>query len=410
MMTNPFQQSRRPVEFGLLLALSFFLPLLEAPKSIFWLAYVLVWLWNSGRSGEWGGSWDRWDTLIVAWISSGYVVAAFAGLHHSEWSGANDLLRYGSLFWCVKRSNYSAPELAWLAGTLLASCAIGLGWGFWRYYVSHERTYVELNSVGHVNHSAPYLAICASLALSLLLACWHSWSATRRLIMACVLLFLLAGVIIGASRAATGAMLAVPFLLGAAWWRRSRRVLTVLSLAAVIAVVAAVFGNIGIVEKQRTGYEAGDHLSHRGTIWKRALVGWTIYPWFGTGIDNYKLISDEQVKVKVEASGQSYQREDYVGANHAHSLYLNTLVERGLYGFAVFACVLIAWAASLWRRRPAVAGSDLEWALWGAALAAWAIVVLAGIFNTTLHHEIAILALLLLGSWLSLTRRVAPLP
>ena len=404
MITSLFRQSRRPIEFGLLLALAFFLPLLEAPKNVFWLAYVLAWLWNSWRSGEWGGAWDRWDTLIAAWISSGYVVAAFAGLHYFEWPGATDLVRYASLFWCVKRSNYSARELAWLAGTLLASCALTLGWGVWRYFVTHERKYVELHSVGHVNHSAPYLAICASLAGSWLLACWQSWSIKQRLLMTALLLFLLAGVVIGSSRAAIGAVLAVPFVLGLAWQRRSRRILAVLSAATVLAVIVAIFGNVGVVEKQRAGYEAGDHLSHRGTIWRRAMVGWTIYPWFGTGIDNFKMIPDERIKAKVEAAGEIYQRENYLTANHAHNLYLNTLVERGLYGFAIFAGVLIAWAAALWRRRPAATGSDLEWALWGAGLSAWTVIVLAGIFNTTFHHEIAMLPLLLLGSWLSLTK------
>src|SRR5579859_6969310 len=72
---------RFPIELGLLLILCFFLPIYEAPKNLAWIAYVLVWAINRIRSRDAGGPWDAWDTLTALWIASGYVVAAFAGLH-----------------------------------------------------------------------------------------------------------------------------------------------------------------------------------------------------------------------------------------------------------------------------------------------------------------------------------------
>ena len=38
------------LEVGLLVGLAFFLPLLEAPKNIFWFLYVLVWIANRARA------------------------------------------------------------------------------------------------------------------------------------------------------------------------------------------------------------------------------------------------------------------------------------------------------------------------------------------------------------------------
>ena len=98
---------RYPVEFFWLLALAFFLPLYEAPKNICWLAYVLTWIYNRARAREWGGPWDRWDSLIALWITSAYLAAVFAGIHHDEWSEANDVVRYASVLWTLKRSRHS---------------------------------------------------------------------------------------------------------------------------------------------------------------------------------------------------------------------------------------------------------------------------------------------------------------
>ena len=125
---------RYPVETVLLLALAVFLPLFEAPKNLLCVAYLATWLVNRARARDYGGRWDHWDTLLALWIASGFVVAAFAGLHKSEWRGANDLMRYASLAWLVKRGGYSRRELVWLLGALVASTVIGLGYGYYRLW------------------------------------------------------------------------------------------------------------------------------------------------------------------------------------------------------------------------------------------------------------------------------------
>ena len=68
---------------------------------------------------------------------------------------------------------------------------------------------------------------------------------------------------------------------------------------------------------------------------------------------------------------------------------------------AIVAVVLGAWAFCLVRRRPRANDSDDDWLAWGGAAAAWTVTVGAGTVNTTLHHEHALLAVLLLGLFLS---------
>src|SRR5258706_7033473 len=159
-MLAELRKVRFPVETGLLIAFCIFLPLVEMPKNLAWLLYVSAWLLNRARARDWGGRWDLWDTLFALWIASGYLVAAFAGLQGSELGGAHELARYALLGWLVKRAGYSGKELRWLLGALALSTVAGLAHGYWRLATGASKNgALQLHSVGHVNHTAIYLAI-----------------------------------------------------------------------------------------------------------------------------------------------------------------------------------------------------------------------------------------------------------
>jgi bacteriorhodopsin len=76
----------------------------------------------------------------------------------------------------------------------------------------------------------------------------------------------------------------------------------------------------------------------------------------------------------------------------------------------VLIAVLAAWIVSLARAVPATSDSAVRWAYWGGALGAWLVAVLVGLVNTTMHHEHALISVMLLGGWLALARapRQAP--
>lgn len=400
-MLAELKKVRFPVETGLLLALAAFLPLFEAPKNLLWVAYVITWLVNRLRARDFGGRWDSWDTLIALWIASGFVVAAFAGLHKSEWRGAGDLLRYGSLLWLVRRGGYSARERVWLLGALVASTVIGLAYGYYRLWsgVGKSGT-LQLHSVGHVNHTAIYVAIMLGVCAAWIFARWKGWRGGQRAVALAVGALVMASLVVTASRGAVlVGLIAVP-VLAAAWWRRSRVPLaaTAVAFAVVTALLFAFAAEI--VRKQEDRVREANVLAFRDGVWRMGLAAWERYPWFGVGMDNYSVISHELVRTWRTEAGKDYVESRYVRFPHAHSLYVNTLAERGVVGAAVLAVVLAAWLAALWRRRPAPDADDFEWLLWGAAFSAWLVTVGAGFANTTLHHEHGILAALLLGAWL----------
>lgn len=392
---------RFPLEMLLLAAFVFAVPAFEAPKNLLWLAYALTWLANRIRQRDFGGPWDGWDTLIAVWLASGYVVAAFAGLHGNEWGGANDMLRYLSILWLIKRSGYGRPQLMLVLTLTVAGTLAAVAEGLWRLYGTHENNALQLNSVGHVNHSAIYVAITFGAALSALLARWRRLTISWRLLGGAAVLLLGAAIVISASRGAVGATALFVLVLGLAWLRRSRS-FAVLLLAGLLAVSAAVIATKPeVIKKQERDAQANNVLSFRDAIWRVAFEAWRHNPVFGVGVGNYNQISEDKVKSWLQADKRPYDPAVYVMAPHAHSLFMTALAERGLVGITPLLFALGAWLYALLHHLPGRDNDDAEWALWGGALSAWTISVVVGPVNTTLHHEHAILSVLLLGLWLA---------
>ena len=393
----------RRIELGALLALAFFLPLYEAPKTIAWAVFVVAWLVNHARARNFGGRWDAWDWLIGAWIGSGFIVASCAGLHESEWRGAVDLVRNGALLLLLRRSDYSSGDQRRILYALFAGVFAALALGAWRvWHGAHE---LELNSVGHVNHSAIYVAILLGAAAAWLFSGGGA-------VAGAALLLLLVSLMASASRAAIGVGLVMLLVLAAAWWPRTRRPLAAASLLVAVTLATAWFGGAQFIQKQVQNVQSQNVLAFREGIWRAALVTWQRYPVCGIGIDNYHLVNPERLKAWSAEAGKDfvpdYAPELYTKFPHAHSVYLNTLAERGVIGALALAAVLTAWLVWLVRYRPGGGASreasDDDWMWWGAAAAAWILTTGVGLVNTTLHHEHGMLAAMLLGIWLSRLR------
>lgn len=404
-MLDELKKFRFPVETGLLIAFCIFLPLVEFWKALAWLAYVLVWLANRLRTGSIGNYWRWWDTLVVLWIGSAYLAAVFAGLGGGAWAKTGDLATHTLLLWLVMRAGYTERELRWVLGTLVASTVAGLVYGYWRMWSGIGKSgNLQLYSVGHVNHTAIYLAMMLGVCVSWLFASWRAWPPRRRAVALGAVSLILASLVVTASRGAVAVGFLMALILAAAWWPRWRRPFVASVLAA--AVIGSMMIGFGadVVKKQIENAAAQNVLAFRDGIWRMGLVAWEKYPWFGVGKDNYGLITHERVRSWRAEAGKDYDATRYVQFPHAHNLYVNTLVERGAVGFASLAALLLAWLAALLRHRPRPDEPDFAWLAWGAAAGAWIVTAGVGMVNTTFHHEHGLLAALLLGIWLSTLR------
>jgi O-antigen ligase len=173
------------------------------------------------------------------------------------------------------------------------------------------------------------------------------------------------------------------------------------SLVVALVAGAAVVGGAEVLRKHANDVQADNVLAFRDGIWRMALAAWARHPWFGVGMDNYSMITPERVSAWDAQLGRATDPKRYFYISHGHSLYANTLAERGAIGGAVVVAVLIAWLVCLVRYRPRGADPDDDWLLWGCSASAWFVTTAVGLVNTTLHHEHGMLAVILLGLWLS---------
>lgn len=404
-MLAELKKVRFPVETGLLLAFCVFLPLVEMPKNLAWLLYVGAWIANRARLRDWGGRWDFWDALIMFWIGSAYLAALFAGLEGRAWSKTGDLAMHTLLLWLVMRAGYSARELRWLLGALVASTLAGLAYGYWRMWsgVGKSGT-LQLYSVGHVNHTAIYIAIILGICASWLFAYWRDWRPRHRTAALAVTAFVFASLAVTGSRGALGVGMLLMLVLALAWWPRWRAPIAASAIAVTVMATLLIGFNAEVVRKHVLGAAEKNEYSYRDGIWRMGFAAWEKYPWFGVGKDNYSRITHEHVRGWRAEAGKDYDASRYVRFPHAHSLFVNTLVERGIVGFGALAALLLAWLATLVRHRPPPESDDSTWLIWGGAASALVVTAGVGIVNTTLHHEHGHLAMLLLGLWLSTLR------
>jgi O-antigen ligase len=393
------------LELLALFAFAFVLPLFEAPKNLLWIVYAVLWIANRYRARSFGGPWGTWDTLILAWIASGYLSAAFAGLHHHEWISGLDILRYASILWLLKRSGYDETSLLRLFASTIVGTLVGLAWGYYGLRIAGERSTLGLNSVGHVNHSAIYMSIVLGMALAWARAEWGGGGVAKRTTGAACVLALSLGLILTESRAAVGAAFVVALFIFGAHSLRSKRSLWGILVAVAIVAAGLLAANPGIVRKNTHLVKENIFLAYRDSVWRTGLKAWREFPVFGVGIGNYSQVSIERVEAWGRSRGDTVDPSLLQAQAHGHSLFVNTLVERGLTGMAALLAILLAWGWSLMRNIPNSTDAPVRWTYWGGASAAWLVTVIVGTVNTTLHHEHALVSMLLLGGWLVLRNK-----
>jgi O-antigen ligase len=317
----------------------------------------------------------------------------------------------------------------WLVlAAAVAGAVVASFWGLVELIRASQPAMLELHSVGHVNHSAIYLAIACAAAVGLALRARGTRPVGRWAVHASVLVLLVC-LLISASRAAIGAAalhLAVTAWVapgtrgpqnggearGQGWLTRSRLRIAVLATVLGAMIAYAIVGRVSpgplqpsgesFVEKFVSRPTQAGPLAFRDQLWRVAGLAFQEHPLFGIGNDRFRTLTRETLCAPPRDCGT----KPLYFAAHAHSLYANTLAERGLFGIAWIVALLGLWAGALWRMRGDARGDPDAAMIWTASLGALLVTAAAGVLNTTLHHEHGMLAMALLG--LLLAARRAP--
>ncbi|MBC7755954.1 MAG: O-antigen ligase family protein [Bdellovibrio sp.] len=395
----------KTIELALLTLMVLALPSIEAPKNIFLVFFVIMALFRqiSNKST----SWQFWDWLFLLCIGSAFLSALFAGITPGdEWKGFGVLVTYVSVGWMISRANYTKTEIAWLFWVAVIGVIPPLIWGFCQYLWLHTKHDLQLHSVGHVNHSAIYLAIIFGASVGASLSLWQSVSTKMRITLLALSVFLLIGLFVGDSRGALGVASLMALILITVLSMNAKMKWLAYGVLALTAVLAVSLSS-SVVTKQIDLQKKGMILSYRDKVWNVSLEASRFYPVLGIGLDNWKLLKPEDIKKSVEARNKVYNPDDYYFVGHSHNIYLTALVERGYLGLSVLLLLVFAWLRQLVKTF-ALTRSDATAAyLWAGSFSAWLVTFGVGTVNTTLHHEHGILAFLFLGLYLSYARQHA---
>ncbi|MCK5360245.1 MAG: O-antigen ligase family protein, partial [Gammaproteobacteria bacterium] len=174
---------------------------------------------------------------------------------------------------------------------------------------------------------------------------------------------------------------------------------TLLSILIIFTGGNYVINGKGIIGKQIDQVERGIFFQARVKIWRGAILAWNQYPAFGVGIKNYEKISLDKLLDWCNEENDACNADDFQPYAHGHSLYINTLAERGLYGLLIVVINILMLLFLVYKYRPNDDDEHYKM-LWTAAFSVLFLNLVIGIFNTSLHHEHALLSMIVIGLWL----------
>lgn len=403
----------------ILMLLLIVLPSLEAPKNLFALLYVFSWLFIAYRGKNWGGKWRVADTLFLFFFVGNIAVSlnAFIILDMPV-SAINDVSRYILVVWVLSRHFMEKKQVVSLYIAIVLSTAASLIYSF--FTCPQGGVCLELNSVGHVNHTAIYLVITYSIGLSLLLTNFLNFLNYQRLLLILSILFIAYAIVVSNSRAATGFLLIVTLLsvlhsvIKFQGWRFRLTVLFFMVLGSLLVIN----NPPSVIYKFSASDSLFDDLE-RKKIRNFAYYVFKTYPILGVGFGNFTNLGHEHIKDKVIEDLGVYEKEKYAPYDHTHNIYYNFLVSGGIVMFSALLWFFSQVIKTIWRVGKENNRKELrrrhnddvfEYRDDTLLIISSSLVVLTvlgiGFVNTTLSHEHALLSIFVFGLLFSKDREL----
>jgi hypothetical protein len=391
--------------FALALLFLLFLPLYEAPKNVFSVLFVFAGGWLVFRTSHYRDPFNDYDLIKILFslIAISPFVAGINSPYAELWE------RFASaLNWCLMPlvalvlllSNFSRDQFMWALRILCMGTVIAVVQAFYDW----SGSYPELNSVGHVNQSALYLAF--SLIPAGLLVLYRQHWADLILVGAALLAV---GWYQGPARSMIGFGASV--LVFSGFWviycinrRRIKTlgasiVLGTVVLGAAINMPASYFGPYQGFKQEFDARlsSQSDRYSQRDRLVNSALevAGHSLT---GFGLGSFGEATQLQnIQSAVEARGGDWasERGNFFSSSHGHNIFANVLVERGWIGVLTISIFLLAMLFVFLKYLKAESSQ--------AGVITVLVISLAGLGQSTLHVEHGQLALICLALCLKFT-------
>ena len=376
------------------------LPSFEAPKNLFAVLFVASWVFTSQRDKNWGGRWRLIDTIFLLWILADIAVGINAIIAHNQpASGSRDIIKFVLVGWAISRSGFTIRQIISLCVIAIIFATIPLAYS---YLNCNGGVCVELNSVGHVNHTAIYLLIVYIISLSLLIFNFKNISNYLKVVLIATTGILAYVVIDTHSRAATGLLVIITLMamLYSIYYYRNWYSLIISILLISLASVVLVYSPPAVVNKFINGSTlTGD--SPRQKIRNFAYYVFKIDPILGTGIGNFPNFGHDDIKDSVIKEEGVYDKNKFMPFAHPHNTYFVYLTGGGVLMFSIFSWFWLNIVQIIYRVNKS---SNEKWLVFSSSSSVVMIVLGIGWVNTTLAHEHALITMFVLGLLISMDR------
>jgi len=383
-----------------LLGLMVCVPLFETPKTVFFILLIVAWLENGWRKSDWGGSWRVIDLIFFFWLVAAITVSINAKLNYEYSAGGfSDLFRYIAVGWVVSRSSFKAGEIINILRATTVATVVALIFAYSNCPLGG--TCIELNSVGHVNHSAEYLVI--NFAVIIAFIKYGNKKDAAFLTMSA--LFFAWGIFDTTSRAAAGGLVVVAAITLAIWLVQKRSKKLVLgAVAAITIMLTLVYISPPDVMKKHIAWESNYDVadSPRAKIRNFSYYAFKSAPILGVGFGNFNQLELKDIEKAIIEDKGRLEENKYMPFSHAHNIYYTYLVSGGMLAFSVFIIFWVWLGCLLYRQRNNIKGFDFG--IWLAAINVIVVNLVVGSVNTTLHHETAIISMVFIALFISKDR------
>ncbi|MFK5881568.1 MAG: O-antigen ligase family protein [Sulfurospirillum sp.] len=363
----------------LLLILAFTLPLSESIKTISLVLFILVGFYATYKKEIV----PELDFLNIVTLLIPFVIligSYFAVDVKNSIEGSNTVVTMSIMFIYVREMHWSHKKIKNLLTTLFAGFVVTLIWGYYDLIIQHKR-FLELHSVGEVNHSSIYMLLIFILSLVYLAIEYKKLSFYNTTFISITCLSSIISVFVTGSRATMYSSLGIILIFGIySMFKLDKKILVLLSFI-LILIGLLFFLNIDsrMIQKFEKGIFNNMPRVNLAISFFNVWLGNNIP--FGIGIDNSNLIHLKEY----------YINSIFLHMGHAHDTYITYLVERGLVGLFLYLAFILYLLVTLIKKLK----KDQYNVIIIASILIWIVNFIISFANTTFHHENAILMLLI---------------
>ncbi len=348
------------------------LPLSEALKNVGYAMAVVGWIVKRIVKRDFSVRMTSFGVALCVYLLVSLLSATFAVDQREGLRGAWDVFRPLSLFVMMVNDVETRSRIRLYLLLFIISTVIGVVWGLFDNLSGHN-VRLQIRSLGYPIHTATYLVMMLALLISLLLL--MEWSARVKMLIGTITGATVLALFLTYSRGGWFAFAACLLFLSISL-KQWKPVVAVVMLVTMILLGLQVTGRLWTRQIVMLAHlDQDDNTSQRLLMWRASILSMKERPLLGIGPRNFKNLDHERYGISRRF-------------NDAHSLFFNTLAERGILGFLALMAVLVCYLREAIRLRPF--NDIFAKVLWHTATGSFVALVVAGIVNLTLHAETAI--------------------